>query len=195
MRTGVFGGTFDPVHVGHIRAARRFIEECGLDELIVVPSGTPPHKSATDARLRYEMTRLAFSSEKNVTVSDVETRRAGVSYTFDTLCGLEKDGDELYLLCGSDMLMKFDGWHRSEDILRMCTLAVIVRDGRPEEKRAVTEKAHEIRKRGGKVVLICDGALSVSSTLVREKLSAGEDVGGCLSPEVYAFIKEKGLYK
>lgn len=195
MKRGIFGGTFDPVHLGHIRAARVFIKKLGLDVLTVVPGGHVPHKSASDARLRYEMTKLAFASEEKVAVSDTEIKREGISYTFDTLTEFKKDGDELFLLGGSDMLMKFGRWYRSQDIVRMCTLAVIVREGDGGEKVAAEEKAAEIRKLGGKVVLICDETLPISSTIVREKLSAGEDIREYISPDVYSFIMEKGLYK
>ena len=134
MKTGLFGGTFDPVHYGHINMAACFCRQFSLDKLIIMPDFIPPHKGAdrsVNASHRYEMARLAFSDygySPITEVSDDEIRRGGTSYTYDTLSSLKTKGyDGLYLLCGQDMLRCFDTWYRYTDILRMCTVVCAAR--------------------------------------------------------------------
>ena len=119
MRIGIYGGTFSPVHNGHVAAARAFMAQMWLDILYVIPTGLTPHKemqgNATAAD-RLEMLRLAFDDMEGVVVSDMEVRRAGKSYTVDTLRALSRPEDRLFLLCGTDMMLTLDSWREPEEI-------------------------------------------------------------------------------
>ena len=201
MRLGVFGGTFSPPHAGHIAAAKRFVCECRLDKLLVIPAFIPPHKElgerAPSPLQREEMARLAFSPlGKEVEISDVEIKRGGKSYTYETLRML--DGyDELFLLCGTDMFMCFDTWYRFEDIFHMCTLAVCERyDDSPEERRRLEEKAEFFKNAyGAKTIILSGKIMPASSTDIREMIKRGDDVSDVVGKEVSEYIKKKELYR
>ena len=126
MRIGIFGGTFSPVHNGHIAAAYAFMEKMWLDVLYVMPTALPPHKQLhgdAAAADRLEMLRLAFAGMDGVIVSDMEIRRGGRSYTVDTLRQMHADlhgDDRLFLLMGTDMLLSFDSWREPDEIFRLC---------------------------------------------------------------------------
>ena len=131
MKIGLFGGTFNPVHNGHINLVKNFKDKLSLDKVLVIPTAVPPHKQAeslVSSEDRLNMCRLAFSSLAEV--SDVEIERGGRSYTVETLEELKKiyKDDDLYFLVGSDMLLSFKRWYRWEDILTMCTLCATDRD-------------------------------------------------------------------
>lgn len=201
MRTGIFGGTFSPPHLGHVHAAREFLRGLSLDRLYIIPAGIPPHKivpKSDDPQLRLEMARLAFASigDERIRVSDIELRRTGKSYTYDTLMSFENEG-ELFLLCGTDMLMCFESWYRYRDILSMCTLVVCLRDATSqEEMKAINEKINGLESTANaRIILLPCEAFPVSSTQVRDMIRHGEDAGKYLCGDVYGFIKEKGLYR
>ena len=122
LRVGIYGGAFSPIHVGHVAAAKAFMEQMWLDVLFVIPTGKSPHKEistgASDAD-RLEMCRRAFKGVEGVIVSDIEIRREGVSYTVDTLRSLEDDDRRLFMLCGTDMILTLDTWHEPDEIFRL----------------------------------------------------------------------------
>ncbi len=202
-KVGIFGGTFNPIHAGHVKAALGFIDAAGLDRLIVIPDKIPPHKvivGEDHPEIRFHMTKLAFDEVnmgEKITVSDMELRREGKSFSYYTLKELTEAGvGELYLYCGTDMLLTFDKWFRFEDILSMCTLAYAGREVQSTELQAkVEEKIEMLRERyGAKILVIPLDPIETSSSEVREKLANGEDVSQLLPPAVYEYIKEKGLY-
>ncbi len=190
MKIGVFGGTFNPVHSGHINLAQNFKEKLKLDKLIVIPTGKPPHKDAdadTSSEDRLNMCRLAF--ENIAEVSDMEIRREGKSYTVLTLEELKNKypNDEIYFLVGSDMLLSFKRWYRWKDILKMCTLCAT--------DRSNTETCRDADEELLSKIIFCDFPKTViSSSEIREKLEKGEDVSPFLLESVQKYIKEKGLY-
>lgn len=203
MNTGIFGGTFSPVHKGHILAAECFMRECLLDRLYVIPAGIPPHKSVgsgDNPEARLEMTRLAFRDNsdynKKIFVSDVEIRRGGKSYTYDTLKHFEGEGD-LFLLCGTDMLMSFDTWYRFRDIFRMCTVAVCHRyKMSAEEVSSVNEKIDYYRENfGAEIKALGCPPYPVSSTELREIIRSGGEIPPSVPEKVGEFIREEGLYR
>ena len=155
MRTGIFGGTFSPIHNGHIKAARSFLSEMKLDVLYVIPDRIPPHKQITgkdDPYLRLEMVKKAFAGEEKIVVSDTELKREGKSYTVQTLPEFMGNG-ELFMMIGTDMFLSFDKWYRFEDIFRMCTLVLAVREGDASAvRREIDEKkklyVEKIRRKG-----------------------------------------------
>ncbi len=190
MKIGLFGGTFNPVHKGHVSLVKNFREKLNLDKVIVIPTATPPHKAAKElvsSEDRINMCKLAFGNLAEV--SDIEIKRGGKSYTVETLEELKKiyKDDELYFLVGSDMLLSFKRWYRWQDILSMCTLCATDRSNEETCKDADEEFFNSI--------VFCDfDKIIISSSEVRQMLQSGEDVLHYLDEEVYKFIKEKGLY-
>lgn len=202
-KVGIFGGTFNPIHAGHVKAALGFIEAAGLDRLIVIPDKIPPHKiivGEDHPEIRFHMTKLAFdevNADGKITVSDMEIRREGKSFSYYTLKELTEAGvGELYLYCGTDMLLTFDKWFRFEDILSMCTLAYAGREVQSAELQGeVEEKLEMLRKNhGAKILVIPLDPIETSSSEVRGRLARGEDVSHLLPPAVYEYIKENKLY-
>lgn len=200
MRLGVYGGTFSPVHFGHVRAARAFIRELALDKLLIVPASVPPHKSAEGilpADERLKLSRRAFGGISFAKVSDIEVTREGKSYTFDTLSALKAEGDDdLYLLCGTDMMMTFDTWYRFEDIFALAAVALAQRYVlSADEKRKIDEKIAYYKERyGARIIELKAKPTEISSTMLREMIARGEDVSGLIPAKEYAYIKKKGLY-
>lgn len=196
MKTGIYGGTFSPVHNGHVRAAELFLEKLSLDRLIIMPAGIPPHKEVTqkvDGAIRYEMCLAAFLplSDK-VEVSDFEIKKDGKSYTIDTARHFE--GDELWILCGEDMLLSLDTWYRADELMRRCSFAALSRTlGENEKMRLHAEK---LRDEYGAVIEIIDAEpFEVSSTEIREKVKSGEDISSLVPGGVLEIINDRNLYR
>lgn len=199
LRVGIYGGAFAPIHVGHVAAAKAFMEQMWLDVLFVIPTGKSPHKEistgASDSD-RLEMCRRAFEGVEGVIVSDIEIRREGVSYTVDTLRSLEDDDRRLFMLCGTDMILTLDTWHEPDEIFRLSYPVYIRRESDESLDERLIAKVTEYRNKYGKnVVKIKAPAISVSSSEIRHKISNGEDISGLVPESVAEYIKEKGLYK
>lgn len=195
-RTGLFGGTFNPPHIGHISVADKAVESLGLDRLIVMPTGTPPHKElsdgAPDAEARLEMTRLAAADTPRAEVSDMEIRREGRSYTADTVRAIlsESPDTELWLVVGDDMFFSFERWYDSRWLLANVSLAVFARSDRMDEIRSRAEK---LRAGGARVRVVEKEVVEISSTEIRAALPKR---GGrkYLSDPVYSYIIRNRLY-
>ena len=199
LRVGIYGGAFSPIHVGHVAAAKAFMEQMWLDVLFVIPTGKSPHKEistgASDSD-RLEMCRRAFEGVEGVIVSDIEIRREGVSYTVDTLRSLEDDDRRLFMLCGTDMILTLDTWHEPDEIFRLSYPVYIRRESDESLDERLIAKVTEYRNKYGKnVVKIKAPAISVSSSEIRRRVSEGEDISGLVPESVAEYIKEKGLYK
>lgn len=197
MKIGLYGGTFSPPHAAHVRAAKLFVREACLDSLIVMPAGIPPHKVADKwgkSEIRLEMTCLAFSDF--AAVSDYEIKKEGRSYTVETLRYLKKiyPEDDLYMLVGEDMFLSLETWREPSAIMEMCTVVAIRRKG---IENSVMEEAatRYISLYGAKVILIEDEPFEMSSTEIRNKIAAGEDLGELLPLSVAEYIKNNNLYK
>ena len=199
MKLGIYGGTFAPVHKGHVRAAECFAEECGLDKLMIIPAGLPPHKKIdADDRpeQRLEMCRLAFSHIKNVEISDMELRRSGKSYTVMTVRELFAEGRELFLLCGTDMMLTFDRWYCFDEIMAKCTLVYIRREDDPEIGKELERKIKLYRERySARIVGLNIPALELSSTEVRAAISEGRDASDMIPKGVLEYIKQNNMYR
>ena len=198
MRVGIYGGTFSPVHNGHVAAARAFMEQMWLDILYVIPTGVTPHKDMkgdATAKDRLEMCRLAFSDVEGVIVSDLEMRREGKSYTVDTLRQLYDPAGRLFFLMGTDMLLTLDRWREPEEIFRLCYPVYIRREADAALDATIVEKITSYRERFGKTVpRIVAPAIELSSSLVREAVAAGESIDGMVPATVADYIREKRLY-
>ena len=192
MRIGVFGGTFDPPHVGHLLLASDAREALGLDRLIFVPAAIQPFKAntppAASSRDRLEMLRLAVADDANYVIDDTEIDRKGLSFTVDTLEQLSRKnpGAKLFLLLGEDTLAGIDGWRNPGRIRELATLAVMRRSG--SEGPPVTAIA-------AGVTTVSARRVDVSSTEIRERLRAGKSIKGFVPESVERFIEARGLYR
>ncbi len=199
LRVGIYGGAFAPIHVGHVAAAKAFMEQMWLDVLFVIPTGISPHKQmsagASNAD-RLEMCRRAFEGIEGVIVSDIEIRREGASYTVDTLRELADDDRRLFMLCGTDMILTLDTWHEPDEIFRLAYPVYIRRESDESLDERLIEKVTEYRNKYGKnVVKIKAPAIEVSSSDIRKRIADGEDFSSLVPEAVADYIREKGLYK
>jgi nicotinate-nucleotide adenylyltransferase len=181
-RVGVFGGQFDPPHTGHLAVVRAAREQASLDQVLVIPDGTPPHREAadTDPAARLELARAAFRDEPAVTVSDMAVAAAGPVYTADTLQRLAP-GRDLFLLLGADQYASFDRWCDPERIRRLATLVVAPRSGYPPPA-------------GGDLALEMP-PVDTSSSALREALRRGEDVRHLIPPAAWQLVERERLYR
>jgi nicotinate-nucleotide adenylyltransferase len=192
VRIGVFGGTFDPPHVGHLLLASDALESLRLDRLIFVPTGTQPLKvdapPVASARDRLEMVRLAVADDACYTVEDTEINRKGLSFTVDTLEHLREryPGAQIFLVLGEDALATFEKWRNPERIRELATLAVMRRTGM---EAARVETAAE------GVLIVSTRRVDVSATEIRERLRAEKSIKGFVPESVERFIEARGLYR
>lgn len=200
MRTAIFGGSFNPVHNGHVNLVRETAEKAGLDRVIVMPTFISPFKKDSDVFVadgadRLEMCRLAFEDMPFVSVSDYELSRRKVSYTVDTLrhYKAELPDDELYFIMGSDMLLSLKRWNSFEEIMRLCTIIAASREKNESDIEKLRGEAADLSKYG-KVIVINISAFEVSSTEIREKIMKNQDIS-CYVPEnVVKYILDTNLY-
>lgn len=195
---GVYGGTFSPPHVGHMHAARIFLEKGGIDSLTVIPTFVTPLKERneqTSACDRLAMCRLAFSFSPRISVSDMEIRREGKSYTSDTLTALSRPDVRLSFLCGTDMLLTMGSWHEPETIFRLADIVCMRRECDAENTERLLQKAEEYARRfDARVRFLEASPVEISSSEIRAKIANGEDMGAFLSPSVLDYIRQRGLY-
>ena len=197
-RIGVYGGTFSPPHLGHMHAVQAFLSSGLIDHLLVVPTFVTPLKAreeATSPEDRFEMCRLAFGSLPEVTVSEMEIRRAGKSYTSETLTQLSEPDVELSFLCGTDMLLTMGTWHDPTTIFRLARIVCIRRENDQVNGERLLACAEEYRREyNADVCFLTVPPLPLSSSEIRTALKAGADVSAYLLPAVEAYIKERRLY-
>ena len=199
MRIGIYGGTFDPPHIGHLSAIKYGAEQLKIDRLIIIPAGIPPHKmleaTSSPKEDRLEMASIMSRYIDNAQVSDMELHREGKSYSVDTINEIKSryPGDEICLFMGTDMLETFEEWRSFEKILEMCTLAVFARDAGDKERNIKNAQALR-EKYGGKIEIIDNEAVKISSTELRRML--GDRHGTeYITEDVYGYILHKGLYE
>lgn len=196
IKTGIFGGAFNPVHNGHVNLAKEAIEQLKLRRLLIIPTFESPHKATKllSFETRAEMCRLAFegiSDKCEVTVSDIERQMGGVSYTINTIRELSKrlPGEQLFLLIGGDMLFSFREWYKYESILKESKVCAVARGG--DSFTDMLEFAAEM----GRVKVLPTNIVDVSSTEIREKLAAGADISELVPQKVAEYIAENDLYR
>lgn len=204
MKIGVYGGAFNPPHLGHITAARAVSGLLKLDKLLVIPTGRPPHKQlppgSPTPEQRLEMTRLAMEQAglgDRIEVPDLEIRREGSSYTADTLARLKEQypEDELWLLMGADMFLTLQTWREPERILSLAGIAAFGRTEADTEELFAVQRDYLYRTypQARIFTLSIPGVVDVSSTELRERLAKGEG-GALLAPAVYGYILREKLY-
>ncbi len=197
-RIGIYGGTFNPPHLGHIQAAKAAVQALDLTRLLLIPDNIAPHKELPPGspapEQRLEMLRLATQDAPELEVSDLELRREGVSYTFETILTLKERYPEaqLFLLMGTDMFVSFDTWKNTDIILSHATLGVLCR-GDKGEQEAIAEKAAQLSAGGARVELVNNPVLAISSTQLR-RLIAFDCAEPFLPKPVAEYIRQHGLY-
>lgn len=220
MRIGLFGGTFDPIHHGHLRAALEVKEGFALDKIYLIPAAIPPHKASggvAGAKDRLEMIRLAVSGYSDFTVSDVELKRSGPSYTIDTVNHFKSilpEDTRLYLIVGLDAFLEIDTWKSYNDLFLLVSFIVMARPGAGYSSSITKWKTYEdyiksrishgyefsvaqscyVHKEKQPVFIFDVSLLDISSTKIRELVKKGSSIKFLVPEKVEDFIKTKGLY-
>jgi nicotinate-nucleotide adenylyltransferase len=196
LRIGILGGTFDPIHFGHIAAAHAAIECARLDHVILIPSGRPPHRApaVAPAAERLEMTRLAAEGNDAFEVSDLEVRRGGASFTSDTLAELKgaHPRDDLFLILGWDAAKLFSTWHEPEKVKQLASFVVVSRPG------TQTPNVDDLNAAGldpARVILCLRATPDISGSALRRAIATGESVDDKVPAAVAQHIAERHLYR
>lgn len=198
-RVGIMGGTFNPIHLGHLIIAEAAYEAYNLDEVLFVPSGVSYMKDQSeilDAKKRVHMTGLAIENNPHFALSTIEIDRDGNSYSYETLETLRKQNPntEYFFLVGSDTLFALETWKHPEILLPSCTILVAVRDGVPMEKMQEHAKYLE-EKFGGSIKLLTTPNIEISATDIRNRLAQNRNVKYFVPDSVLEFIHKYDLYK
>jgi nicotinate-nucleotide adenylyltransferase len=199
MNIGVIGGTFDPVHLGHLAIAEQARNQLNLAEVVFVPAGNPYFKDGAQVSAplhRVRMLELALSDRPRFSISLIEIERGGPSYTVDTLAELKKSrfkNSELYFIVGWDTLATLHLWHNPEGLLALCRFAAAPRPGCPRPD--VQELEKQLPGLAERTVVMDAPRIDISSTLIRQKAARGLTIDDLVPVKVADYIKENGLYK
>ncbi len=190
-KLGILGGTFDPIHVGHLVLAEQVREKLQLEQVVFIPSASPPHKTEhqlSSAAHRFEMTKLALEGNSHFSVSNIELEREGLSYTVETLRKLKElyQGSEIYFLTGSDVLDEITTWKDPDEIYRLAKIVIGVRPGFDQ-----FDPEHHFAK---KSVVVRITGVDISSTQIREKVAKGQSIKYLVPSEVEEYIRKNNLY-
>lgn len=196
---GIFGGSFNPVHIGHLLLAEYIREELKLNKIIFIPAGNPPHKHDDELELsyhRYNMVELAIADNPFFDISDIELKREGVSYTSDTLNSISKENpdEELSFICGSDSIIQLPTWHEIGKIFELSTIIVANRPNVSQQDldEQITEFKNKYKAR-----IICSTAphIEVSSSEVRSRIQQGLSIRYIVPKAVVEYIHTNNLFR
>lgn len=195
---GIMGGTFNPIHIGHLILAQEVREKMNLDNIIFIPAGNPPHKQINDivgAAHRLEMVRLAVENNEKFYVSDIEIERVGKTYTYDTLIELHKMyfGNKIYFIIGYDTLKELNTWRKISEVCKLCSFIVVNRNNDYSEMNEEIEKKKSEYDAQIHVVNIPN--IEISSTNIREKLLLNKSIKYIVPDNVLNYIYKNGLYR
>lgn len=198
-KIGISGGTFDPIHHGHLIIAEEAGEILGLDKVVFIPSGNPPHKvgcGVTLAYHRYKMIHMAIEKNPFFEVSAIEVEREGYSYTVDTLTklrGIYGEDTEIYFITGADVISQLTTWKDFEKIFEMCEFVAALRQG--YDKKALIKKIEFLENNyNARIHMVDTPLIGISSTAIRERVKADKSIKYLVPEKVEEYIKEKGLY-
>ncbi len=198
-KIGIIGGSFDPIHNGHLKTAEFVYQQLGLEKMIFIPAFIAPHKIGMEyapAEHRYQMTLLATQGNPHFCVSDIELKRKGVSYTYDTIAALHGyygDGYDLYFIIGADSVAELDTWTKVREIMGLCTFVAATRPGFAPEVQKVIEYFGELGKT--KIKWLNTPEMDISSTDIRQRVQDNCSINGLVPAEVEEYIYQKGLYR
>lgn len=195
---GIFGGSFNPIHYGHLMICEYIKEEMGLEKVIFIPTGNPPHKDLElSAEDRYEMVRLAISPNPDFEISDIETTRVKKSYTVDTIRELKKiyKEEKLYFLIGLDSLFQLKTWMKIGDLSQEIEFVVALRPGYLDREEINKEIDFLRENFGTKINLIKTPLYEISSTDLRDRIREGKSLRYLIPKKVLDYIEESGFYK
>lgn len=200
MKLGILGGTFDPIHLGHLITAETALDAAKLDEVLLVPTGCSYFKAdqkVTSAALRYEMTSAAAAGHARLRVSDVETSRPGNSYTAETLKELHRQypEDSLYYIVGADTLVMMSLWKDPQTIFDLSTVLVMTRSDEVSREGLADEVKRLGTDYGAQIAVLPCKNIEISSTEIRERVRQGRSIRYLVPPQVEAFIYRQGLYR
>lgn len=194
---GIFGGTFNPIHIGHIKLALKAYEELKLNKIYVMPSGNPPHKknqNNLDAFHRCEMVKLAIKDFPQLEFSDYEVKKEGYSYSALTLTEWSNRFSDIYFIIGADSFFQIETWYHPEIVMKLSTLVVANRDRHMESELKETA-CHLKEKYGARIVFLNMEDVPVSSSKIRENVMANVPVDGMVCNDVLRYIHEHNLYE
>ncbi|MGN1180301.1 MAG: nicotinate-nucleotide adenylyltransferase [Suilimivivens sp.] len=198
-KIGIMGGTFNPIHNGHLILAEQAREYCGLDEVLFMPSGNSYMKNTAqipDGETRISMTALAIENNPYFVLSTMEVERKGATYTCETIKELKIQSPETqyYFIVGADNLFSIENWWKPEEILSECILVAAVRGDKDREE--IDAKARELEaKYRARIILLPEKKFDISSTEIREKIARGESVRYLVPDKVLSYIERKQLYR
>lgn len=197
---GIMGGTFDPIHNGHIAVGRQAYREYNLDEVWFMPSGRPPHKAdhaVTGAADRCEMTRLAVEGESCFRFSDFEARREGNTYTAQTLELLNKEYPDVrfFFIIGADSLYELESWYMPEKVLELAVILVAGREYSGADRSLHRQIAYLKEKYGGEIFPLHLKEMNVASVHLREMAAKGQDLSPYVPASVWEYIRTRNLYR
>lgn len=193
---GLLGGTFDPVHNAHIYMGQEAKKQLGLDKVLYIPNGNPPHKSTvrTDGKMRFEMVRLAIADYDGFEASDFEVKKKTACYSVETVTYFKEafPKDEFVFIVGEDSLDYIDRWYKPEILLKLCRFAVIGRGGFDSN---IEEKISFLKEKfGAEISYVKAKELEISSSEIRERILKNEDVSDFVPKKVLEYIKNHKLY-
>lgn len=195
-KIGIIGGTFNPIHLAHLYIAYEAKMQLGLDKVIFMPAGSPPHKEnekIVGASFRYEMVKEAIKNYEDFEISDYEIKKVGSSYTFETLEYLKNDDNELYFITGADCLLTIEKWEKPKDILRLSKFVVFNRGGYDKEE-VLKEKEKIEEKYNTKIQFLDIINLEISSSMIRDRIKNKNRVDFFISKEVLDIIYKNNFY-
>ena len=194
MRLGLYGGTFDPIHLGHLILAEQCREACGLDQVWFVVAGAPPHKPGqrTAVSHRLEMARIAVAGHPAFEVSEIEARRPGPHYSVETLAEIhgERPGDDLFFLIGADSLGDLPTWRQPQEIARLATIVVVNRPG-IDPAASLPDLGPGTRP----LASVAIPPIGIASHDLRRRLAEGRSIRYLVPRGVEAYINAQGLYR
>lgn len=196
QKVGIMGGTFNPIHNGHIQLAKSAYEALALDKVLFMPSGNSYlKKNVLDAKHRVAMTKVAIADYSYFELSLIEVEREGNTYTYDTLQHLTKDhpDTEYYFILGADSLLYIDRWREPQIIFDLCTLVCAVRND--SDMNVLQDKGNELAALGAKIVYLNMDKIDISSTAIREGVKQGQDISDMVPSTVLDYIKREHLYE
>ncbi|MBS4535853.1 nicotinate-nucleotide adenylyltransferase [Clostridium sp. D2Q-14] len=198
-KLGIMGGTFNPIHIGHLAMAEEIRKRFNLNKVLFVPTGNPPHKkidSLASTEDRYMMTILATISNKDFLVSDIEIKRKGTSYTIDTIKQLREEytESEIYFITGADAILEIETWKNTQELLNICNFIATTRPRYDvEELLSRIKKLEEKYER--KISLLSIVPLDISSTDIRNRLKGGKTIKYMVPDSVIDYINKRNIYK